>query len=141
MPCNSCGNRTDSNSYENRTDSNSYGNRTDSNRCENRTDCTSTCNEGCIPKHTSCVPRDVCDYDLKGLPYGRVCRSHNNCDCYARLGLEYTHVYFNAFPKCQRQRYSRFNNDPRCDIGMPCCGSRANPCNPKYGPINQGCCA
>ena len=58
--------------------------------------------------------------------------SYTHLDVYKRQ--EYTHLYFNAFPKAQRCRYSRFNNDPRTDLGCLCCDSRVNPCNPKYGP-------
>jgi len=107
--------------------------------------------------HTSCNYRDYHDYDYKGLPFRRHqypfsghrkhnscgrCNSHGGCDCYTKLALEYTHLYFNAFPKAQRCRYSRFNNDSRCDIGNPCANGRANPCNPKYGPndCETGCC-
>jgi len=94
--------------------------------------------------HQSCNYRDYHDYDYNGKPFRRhqyPFSSHSGCDCYTKLALEYTHLYFNSFPKAQRCRYSRFNNDPRCDIGDPCSHSRANPCNPKYGPndCDKGC--
>ena len=79
----------------------------------------------------------------------RVCGSHGeggvdrcgcscgvpSCQCFALLGLYYTHLNFNAFPKAARRRYSRFNRTPVDALGPDhCCGSKANPCNPKYGP-------
>lgn len=67
------------------------------------------------------------DYDYDG-------NNCHKCRCFTALGLHYTHLNFNAFPKAARCRYSRFNRSGGHHQFDRCCGSKANPCNPKYGP-------